>query len=205
MSHLHRPLPPALVAAEPRTVKRHLAASAVLSVATIVVMSIAYVFMPEPSESLSGYELAAAGAIGLVVFSFAVTWLFVRVRSANYPLSGGLFLLAVTIAFFILCFSWIYLVLDQSHPDSFTEPLSKVGAVYFTLSVLTTVGFGDITPTGDTTRGIVSAQMVLGVGLLAIVIKFASQSARDTIHKLSGNSDASPEHGDSETLNEAAD
>jgi hypothetical protein len=46
-----------------------------------------------------------------------------------------------------------------------------VGAFYFTVSVFSTVGFGDITPKTDLARIVVTAQMLLDLLLLATVVR----------------------------------
>jgi voltage-gated potassium channel len=183
-----------LARSHPHAVKRNLAVAALLSVLAIAAMSFAYTLVPEPTDSLSPFQLAALGAIALIIYFSATTWLFLRIRSAKYPLSGGMFMLVTMTTFFILCFSWIYLVLDKSFPDSFTEPLTKMSAVYFTVAALTTVGFGDITPQGDVTRAIVTTQMVLGVALLGIILRIATQSASETIRSLSQGSNNPSDH-----------
>lgn len=200
MSQTNAAVRKSLAHARPHAVKRNLAVAAGLSVVAIWLMAFVYTIAPEPTDSLSPYQLAGVGALALIIYIVATVWLFIRIRSAKYPLSGGMFMLATMTAFFVLSFSWIYLVLDSSFPGSFSEPLTKMGAVYFTISALTTVGFGDITPEDDVTRAIVTTQMVLGVVLLGIVIRMATQSASDTISKLRTGADPLPAHTDSETV-----
>ena len=63
---------------------------------------------------------------------------------------------------------------------SFSEPLTRMGALYFTVTVFATVGFGDISPVTDGARAAVTAQMVLNavfIGLLVKVIFGAAQAS----------------------------
>jgi voltage-gated potassium channel len=58
-------------------------------------------------------------------------------------------------------------------PGSFGGHLSRTDAMYFTVTVFTTVGFGDITAKTETARLVVTGQMiadllVLGLGLRII-------------------------------------
>lgn len=58
-------------------------------------------------------------------------------------------------------------------PDSFSIPLTRTDALYFTTTVFSTVGFGDITAKTETARLVVTGQMFtdlvfLGVGIRII-------------------------------------
>ena len=48
----------------------------------------------------------------------------------------------------------------------FTERLDHTRVLYFTITVFSTVGFGDITPRADLARIIVSIQMLLDLDIL---------------------------------------
>jgi Ion channel len=45
---------------------------------------------------------------------------------------------------------------------------TRIDALYFALTTLFTVGYGDIHPVGQLARALVSVQMVLNVGVLAL-------------------------------------
>ena len=58
--------------------------------------------------------------------------------------------------------------------SNFTQPLTRTDALYFTVTVFTTVGFGDITAKTEAARLVVTCQMitdliVLGLGIRVIV------------------------------------
>ena len=57
-------------------------------------------------------------------------------------------------------------------PGSFTEPLSRMAALYFSLSVFSTVGFGDIAAQTDLARGLVSLQIVCNLVLIGFGVRF---------------------------------
>ena len=66
-------------------------------------------------------------------------------------------------------------------PDSFTQPMNKVAGVYFSVTVLATVGFGDISPVTDTARILVTVQMVLDLVLIGAAVKLLGASARRAV------------------------
>jgi len=85
-------------------------------------------------------------------------------------------------ALFLAIFSAIYVILDGNSPGSFSEPINHFTATYFALTVLATVGFGDITAVSDPARFVVMIQMALGLVFIAAIIRVftsAAQRARD--------------------------
>jgi hypothetical protein len=56
-------------------------------------------------------------------------------------------------------------------PHSFGTPLTRTDALYFTVTVFSTVGFGDITAKTETARLVVTGQMVADLVFLGFGIK----------------------------------
>jgi len=63
------------------------------------------------------------------------------------------------------------LVMARLSPGSFTAPLSRTDALYFTVTVFSTVGFGDITAKAETARLVVTGQMIADLVILGLAIK----------------------------------
>jgi voltage-gated potassium channel len=73
----------------------------------------------------------------------------------------------------LLLFASSYVVIAAISPSSFSQPMTRSNALYFTVTVFATVGFGDITATTQAARLVVTAQMVIDliiIGLGARVI-----------------------------------
>ena len=79
--------------------------------------------------------------------------------------------MATVIPLFLVSFSWLYLVMSQTSLPTFGMHLSRSSALYFTITVFSTVGFGDITTKTDTARLIVSIQMLADLAVIAIVAR----------------------------------
>jgi voltage-gated potassium channel Kch len=60
------------------------------------------------------------------------------------------------------------------------EKLSWVDAFYFSVVSLTTVGYGDITPTSDFAKLFVSFYILIGIGIIAA---FASNLVKNAVAK----------------------
>ena len=61
-------------------------------------------------------------------------------------------------------FSAIYLAISHGNGGNFTEPLDHIRALYLTITVFSTVGFGDITPRTDCARVLVVCTDASGSG-----------------------------------------
>jgi hypothetical protein len=71
----------------------------------------------------------------------------------------------------LLLFAATYFVIEQSTPGSFNEPLTRVDALYFSVTVFTTVGFGDIAPTSEVARVLLMVQMAADLILIGLIAK----------------------------------
>ena len=60
----------------------------------------------------------------------------------------------------------------------FSQKLDHSRALYFTITVFSTVGFGDITPTNDAARLMVSVQMLLDLFIIGVVVRLLINAAK---------------------------
>jgi hypothetical protein len=67
-------------------------------------------------------------------------------------------------------FATLYWLRSVAAPGSFNEPLSKIDAAYFAMTVFSTTGFGDIHATSGGARLLVMAQMAVDLVLLSVLL-----------------------------------
>jgi hypothetical protein len=82
--------------------------------------------------------------------------------------------MATVIPLFLILFAWIYVTMSHNDPTAFIgspRPLTRSSALYFTVTVFSTVGFGDITPKTDLARLVVTVQMLADLAVIAVVIR----------------------------------
>jgi hypothetical protein len=79
---------------------------------------------------------------------------------------------------FVLSFALTYVALSASDPASFSQPVDKVAAIYFSMTIMSTVGFGDIVAVSDVARMTVVVQMIANLVLLALVVQLITGVAR---------------------------
>ena len=112
--------------------------------------------------------------IGLVVLIGLVAFQVRSIIRSPFPLLRGVEALATSIPLFLLLFAATYVVLATISAGNFSQPLSRTDALYFTVTVFATVGFGDITAKTEVARLVVTGQMiadlfVLGLGVRVLV------------------------------------
>jgi hypothetical protein len=130
---------------------------------------IALYFVMPITDRWSG-SVVARLAIGMLVFAALVGWQVRAVLRSDHPGLRTLEGLAAAIPLFLLVFASAYLLVADVEPDAFSERLSKTDALYFTVTVFSTVGFGDITPTTAPTRIMVMIQMVADLIVIGLVV-----------------------------------
>jgi voltage-gated potassium channel len=87
------------------------------------------------------------------------------------PMLRAAVAMATIIPLFLVLFAWIYLTLARSDPAAFGVRLDRTSALYFTVSVFSTVGFGDITAKTDVARLVVTVQMLADLAVVAVVVR----------------------------------
>ena len=107
--------------------------------------------------------------VGLLAFAGIVTWQVRAVLRSRYPGLRAVEALAAAIPLFLLLFAAAYLRIADAGAGAFSEPMSRIDSLYYTITVFSTVGFGDITPKTDLARIATMIQMLgdlLVVGLV---------------------------------------
>ena len=73
--------------------------------------------------------------------------------------------------------------------SNFNVPLDKIDSLYFTMTILSTVGFGDIVASSNPARIAVMIQMVVGLTLLTALARVVLEAARRAARKRYGLDD----------------
>ena len=79
---------------------------------------------------------------------------------------------------FIAIFARAYRILDLGTVRAFTEPMDTLNSYYFAMTVLSTVGFGDIAPVIPGAKMITMVQMVANFILLGLLVRVLASAAR---------------------------
>jgi hypothetical protein len=125
-----------------------------------------------PIQDLQGVNPAVSLSAELVVLALVVVLQVRAVTRNRYPGLRAVEALALTVPLFLVMYAAAYVVLAQDSAANFnTHTLSRTDSLYFTLTVFSTVGFGDITATSQSARVFVMAQMVLDLVILGLGVQ----------------------------------
>lgn len=152
----------------PAAARRRLIFGAVVRpVLTTTALLLLYYLMPlgERDRSPSAFVLL----IGLILVGVLLSLQIRQISFAEHPRLRAIEALSFTLPLFILLFATVYYEVARSAPASFSEQLTRTDSLYFTVTVFSTVGFGDITAVSQTARVLVMIQIIGDLFLVGIV------------------------------------
>ena len=158
-------------------------------VSTTVLIALYYL---APLDRLSGVSMAVFLVAGLLVLVGMIAYQVHTILVASYPGIRAIEALATTVPMYLLLFAAAYFLMSQDGGDFNVNVLSRTDSLYFTVTVFTTVGFGDITPVSESARLIATAQMLLNLVVLGIGVRLilgAVQRARLDIQNVGERKD----------------
>jgi len=164
-----------------REKSRLITASVLRTVLSVALLLVIYAVFPV--EPLVSAEAATRLLIALVILAGVVLLQLQAIRSASYPQLRAIEAVVIAITVLIVLFGLMYVGLAQANPANFTKQLNRISAFYFTVTILSTVGFGDIAADSDLARLIVTIQMLLDLTLLAVVVRVFFSAAKSSARR----------------------
>jgi hypothetical protein len=160
-----------------------LRSAAIIGLSWVLIFG-AYFALPIGRES--GLRAVLRLGLDIALIGAVLAWQVKRISVAELPELRAVEALGIIIAVFLVAFSAIYLSLSHETPGTFTQTLDHARALYFTITVFSTVGFGDITPRTDASRLIVSAQMLLDLAIIGVVVRLLFNAAKSRVAPADG-------------------
>jgi hypothetical protein len=165
----------------PSTTRQRVRRALLIVLARVVAACVVLVvlFYTLPLDRLESLSLGVGLALWVIVLAGA-TAVAIRVVARSKDPSVVAIEAAATLAvLFVMLFATGYYVLQVADPSSFSEdPLTRTDALYFTITVLSTVGFGDITASSQVARVLVTLQMVLNVVFIGVGVKLITKAVK---------------------------
>ncbi len=160
--------------------------AAIVAGAWVVLIGVYYV-VPAGKES-AVYDVLRL-LIGLVLVAAIIAWQASHIVKSEIPELRAAQALGVVLPLFLVLFASLYLSLYDTARASFSQPLDHTSALYFTVTVFSTVGFGDITPRTDNGRILVSIQMLLDLVIIGAVARILINAAKMGLARSDDNPD----------------
>jgi hypothetical protein len=139
-----------------------------------------------PFDEASHFDTGLALLIGLIAVAALSVWQARRISHSPFPVIRALEGLITTFPLVILLFATTYFVMAEHVRDSFNQSMTRIDALYFTVTTFATVGYGDIVPTAETARVAVTVQMVIDLALIGLVARAFVNSARTGLARRDG-------------------
>ena len=146
----------------------------VVTIAGIVAL---YFIVPVGRHNPMPLAVATTLAIALaIVLAVLISRRIIRILDGRGDdgIRGPLILLASV----IMAFSMGYYLLARSDPGQIAGLETRLDALYFTLTTLATIGYGDIHPAGQAARAICCVQVVFNAIFLAGLVRATLYQAK---------------------------
>ncbi len=145
------------------------------SLAAVVVLFGAFAVLPFRGERWWVGALLGAALLGAMV-PLAITRLH-RVLSSDRPVVEALEALVLMLSMLITGFAAVFYAMNRDgHQISGLD--TRIDAVYFTVTTLGTVGFGDVAATSQSARVVVTVQILFDLVFVGVAVRVFSNTAR---------------------------
>jgi voltage-gated potassium channel len=170
--------------------RRRLIAGAALRIA-LTTGSLLAAYYVLPLDNVGDIAALVYFLVSAAIFVSAMIWQVRSITRADHPGLRAVEAIGVALPLLVILFAVVYISLADADPANFSVQLSRSAGLYFTITVLSTVGFGDIVPKTDTARLVVSLQMLLDLVVVGAILKVIVGAARTGFERRQGE----PESG----------
>ena len=161
---------PGLLALSPAKRRRLIARGLLRALASTAVLVALYFLVP--LAVIDAVPLVVWLGAALLVLLGVITWQLRAITRSAHPRVRAIQSLAVTAPLYLLLFATTYFMMSSAESEHFTSAdLTRLDALYFTVTIFATVGFGDISPASQDARLLVMVQMILNLLVLGAGIK----------------------------------
>ena len=131
----------------------------------VTLLCIVYFTVPLTREIGRGEVAQIAGSLlALGLLGFLVVW---EVRQQLVDQNRNIDRLALAMAVAVLGFAIGFYLMAKSDPGQIVGLDTRLDSLYFTMTTLLTIGYGDIHAAGQAARALVLVQMVFNLAILA--------------------------------------
>ena len=149
--------------------RRIVVGASLRTIGTIIVVVAIYFLIPM-DRAITATTVIELVIGGLALFAI-IAWQIREITRSEHPGVRAVEALALAIPVYVLLFATVYFLMAHARSATFGVPLSRTDAMYFSATVFTTVGFGDIAAKSQAARVIVTSQMFLDLVIIGIVVR----------------------------------
>jgi voltage-gated potassium channel len=173
-----RDMDPDALRARRRAIRRGLVRTVLLLTGVTAV----FLLVPWKAVNLGDTLLiTAVFFIGLAGAAALIVWQVIAYRDAKMSGSARLQGLLVALYVAVLFFALSYYLLAISNPEAIAGLETRLDALYFSLTIVSTVGFGDVHAVDQAARAIVSFQLVFDLIFVSLAVAAARAAGPPTV------------------------
>ena len=147
----------------------------VLAQATVMVA----LYYVAPLDRLGSLPIGVTLATAALILAGTSVWQIRAILDSSRPTVRAIEAFSAWVPLYLLMFASGYYVLARDDLANFSSHvLTRTDSLYYTVTVFTTVGFGDITATSQTARLIVTLQMILNLVVLGLGVRLITGAVR---------------------------
>lgn len=144
-------------------------------IAAVVLVTVYFVI---PLTWIDALPVTAAILVAVALLVAVSVWQVLAIIRSEEPGLRAIEALAVIAPLYLLVFATAYFLMSHNDPSNFTQQLDRMDALYFTVTVFATVGFGDITAVSQNARVMVTIQMVVNLILLGAGVRLLTMAVK---------------------------
>ena len=147
----------------------------VLAQATLMVV----LYYVVPLDRLGSLPIGVPLASGALILAGTSVWQIRAILGSPRPTIRAIEAFSAWVPLYLIMFASGYYVLARDDLTNFSSHvLTRTDSLYYTVTVFTTVGFGDITATSQTARLVVTLQMILNLIVLGLGVRLITGAVR---------------------------
>lgn len=154
----------------PKGERRRLLVRAVLRPTVISTCLVALYFtLPIGERATARTEFLIAA--GLLAVGILIAFQARLISRSRYPRLQAVEAFSLSVPLYLLLFSAAYFLMATSQPSAFTQRLTRLDSLYFTVTVFSSVGFGDIAPRSEPARIVTMIQMLGNLLIVGFAVR----------------------------------
>jgi voltage-gated potassium channel len=150
-----------------------------LTRALIISVIVILLYFLVPLDRIDAVPIWVVLVVAPLILLAVSVWQIRAILRADQPGLRGIEALSIVAPLYLLLFAAAYFLMARADPASFTvEGLTRIDTLYFTTTVFSTVGFGDISPASELARVVAIVQMILNLIVLGAGVKLLTAAVQ---------------------------
>ncbi|MCC2031074.1 potassium channel family protein [Microbacterium allomyrinae] len=147
--------------------------------AAVMTLVLVALYFLVPLDGIGRLPLSVMLIAAPLILLIVTVWQVRAILRSEQPGLRGIEALAIIAPLYLLLFAATYFLMALDDPSSFTaDSITRVDALYLTVTIFSTVGFGDISAASQTARVVVTIQMILNLIVLGAGVKLLTGAVK---------------------------